>query len=51
MASDLNPNDKAEALWKAIQLMEAHKAQVDLSGYHLYVLREMHADAVREARK
>lgn len=48
---DLNPSDKAEALWKSIQLMESNKAQVDLASYHLYVLREMHAEAVREARK
>lgn len=47
----LNPNDKVEALWKSIQLMEANKAQVDLGDYYLVVLREMHADAVQEARK
>lgn len=46
-----NPNDKAEALWKAIQLMEKHQAQVELAPYHLYILREMHAEAVHEARR
>jgi hypothetical protein len=48
---ELNPRDKAEALWKSIQLMEANKAQVDLGDYHLHVLREMHAEAVAEARQ
>lgn len=46
----IDPNDKAQALWKAIQLMEANKAQVDLGDYHLVVLREMHREAVLEAR-
>jgi hypothetical protein len=49
--SELHPDDKVQALWAAIQNMEANKAQITLADYHLHVLRQMHAEAVREARK
>jgi len=48
---ELHPSDQAEALWKAIQLMERHKDSVDMPDFHLATLRQMHSDAVREARK
>ena len=49
--SDLHPNDIAEALWTAIKAVEADKAKITMADYHLHVLRELHADAVREARR
>jgi len=51
VADHIHPNDKAEALWAAILNMEAHQAEVTMSAYHLHILRQLHADAVREARK